>query len=96
MVVAGGSIVKVVPLPDSEASAYECLQTLKATYHGGDWEFWDEDFDQMQLIASWFRQYADEITTVLQPAQAIDHCRSYLKVSGNRTLQGTPCVALRG
>jgi len=75
MLVAGGSIVKVIREPNSEESAYQCLQSLEATYDGGERESWDEDFDQMQLVSSWFRQYPDEMQSVLQPEQAKQHCR---------------------
>jgi len=80
MFVAGGNVVKVVRQPDSEESVYRCLQLLEAIYDGGDRESWDEDLDQMQLVASWFRQYPDEMKSALQPEQAMAHCRSGLQL----------------
>lgn len=78
MLVAGGSIVKAIRRPDSEKSAYQCLQSLEATYGGGERASRDEDVDQMQLVASWFRQYPDEMKSVLQPEQATAHCRIWV------------------
>lgn len=76
MLVAGGSIVKAVRRPDSEKSAYQCLQSLEATY-GKERASRDEDVDQMQLVASWFRQYPNEMRNVLEPEQATECCRMW-------------------
>ena len=75
MLVAGGSIAKVVRQPDSEEAAYQCLQSLEATFDGEERKSWAGDFDQTQLVASWFRQYPEELKGVLQPEQATEYCR---------------------
>jgi excinuclease ABC subunit C len=62
---------------DRLETACRCLESLKMA-SGRERESWDEDFDQMQLVASWFRQYPEELTSVLQPEQAGEYCRTLI------------------
>jgi excinuclease ABC subunit C len=80
MVVAGGTIVEALLQPDSEISANRCLGSLETIDHRGELKYRVEDFDQMQVTASWFRQHPHEMAKVLQPAQAVERCRSYLRL----------------
>jgi excinuclease ABC subunit C len=76
--ITGGNVAAVVPEPSSRASARLGLTLLENTFLSSAHKQANEDFDQVRLVASWFRQRGDELQRVLEPAQAIKSCHAWL------------------
>jgi excinuclease ABC subunit C len=77
--IAGGDVAAVVRSPESPASAHRCLEALEAAYAGQRHRSLapPDDYGQLRLVASWFRQHPGEIDRVLEPAAALARCRDY-------------------
>ena len=74
MLVAGGQVVSVLPEPRTPNVARRCL-TLLRDHLLDRRQAETVDYEQLRLVAAWFRQHPGQWEHVLQPQQAIDFCR---------------------
>jgi excinuclease ABC subunit C len=84
MLIAGGTLVAVLREPRTPAAARRCLGLLEQTFADRQFPV-SEDYDQIRLVAAWFRQHPDERGRILDPDQAQAICRERTEES--------PCVA---
>jgi excinuclease ABC subunit C len=74
LLIAGGTIAAVVGEPRTSAAACRCGELLQRTF-GDRRAAAPQDYDQIRLVASWFRQHPDERDRVLSPDQALAVCQ---------------------
>lgn len=76
--VAGGIVTAVVREPDGAGVAEKCRQLLAAAYERRAEQALrgQPDFEQLRLVASWFRQHPDELDRVLDPDETLARCRA--------------------
>jgi excinuclease ABC subunit C len=75
VLIAGGNVASVLPKPDSRAAAARYRKLLEETLAQKECEHRSEDFEQIRLVASWFRQRPDELQRALEPDQVASHCQ---------------------
>ncbi len=81
-VIVSGSVVRVVPRPSSRRTARSCLQLIESTFTQPHVAA-AEDFDQIRLVVSWYRQHGMR-RAMMTPAAACEICSRLLEPSRQR------------
>lgn len=74
MLIAGGTVVAVLREPRTPAAARRCLGLLEQTFADRR-SAAPEYYDQIRLVAAWFRQHPDERDRIIDPDQAQAACQ---------------------
>ncbi len=77
LVIAGGTLAAAVREPRTPAAARRCLDLLEQTFRQRQFPA-RENYDQMRLVAGWFRRHPGERSRALDPDQAQAFCRARL------------------
>ncbi|MHB8865533.1 MAG: UvrB/UvrC motif-containing protein [Pirellulaceae bacterium] len=75
MVIAGGTVVAVLPEPRSRGAARRCLELLESTFENRHCTA-PEDYYQIRLVTAWFRRHPQERERAWGPDQAQAICRA--------------------
>ncbi len=80
VLVAGGHLFWVARRPSSRRAAKRMLNQLQAAFAPPDGlppNLEQDDYEQMRIISSWYRQHADQAADILDPEQARAICQQF-------------------
>ena len=79
---AGGKVASILRQPSSKRAARQCRRLLDATFPAGDAALAknrgeSDDYEQMRIVVSWYRQHPEFLSMVMPPDQALEICRQH-------------------
>jgi excinuclease ABC subunit C len=80
--IAGGKVTSIVRQPSSKRAARQCQRLLDDTFPNSDAGVASnrgesDDYEQMRIVVSWYRQHPELLSMVMPPKQAQGICQQH-------------------